>query len=114
MQAWSWWRRRWRCGREWLCGLADSDDGFYHSGTGTQPGRHEVGEVRHVATVGDPGGGVDDAGFDQLDDLGEVGREGVAGGEEGELAPMKKGVVQGHGLLGDADKKNPTGEAGER
>ena len=64
--------------------------------------------------VGDPGLGVDFSFFDDFDDVAEVRREGVAGGEEGLLAAVEDGGVgEGEVLGGDADINDAGGEGSE-
>lgn len=72
------------------------------------------GNFFDVEAVGDPEVGVDVTGLDDFDDFGEVGGEGVAGGEEGLLAAVEdRGVREGEIKGRDAHIDNASSEAAE-
>lgn len=94
--------------------LLDFDDGF----DGTEFGIGEFvefgGDFFDGEAVGDPDLGVDVTGFDDFDDLAEVGGEGVSRGEESLLAAVEDGGVGEVEIFGgDADIDDAGGVAAE-
>ena len=78
-----------------------------HSRLRPRVGGEDFDQVVERGAVGDPGLGVDLALFDELDDAGEVGGEGVAGAEEGSFRPVEDGMAEFDLLRGDADVHQP-------
>ncbi len=94
--------------------VVDGDDRFDGAEFGVGEFVEFGGDVFDVESVGDPELGIDVTGLDDFDDLGEVGGKGVAGCEEGLLAPVEDGGMrEGEIESGDADVNDAGGEASE-
>ena len=94
--------------------MSDFDDCLDGSEIGISEGGKLFGHFVKLDPVSDPKGGVDFSIRDELDDFGEIGRVGIAGGQQGEFAAMKNRRVRKAKLLSrDAYVNHTSGVGGE-
>jgi hypothetical protein len=72
----------------------DFNHGFNHAGFRLSPTRKFRNRVGKRGTMGNPWGGVNPDGFDEVNDAGEVLRARISAGQKGKFTPVEVWIVE--------------------